>query len=189
MCENPHRESEGQMVAEASAIIPAERIQQCIYFVRKQKVMLDSDLAKLYGVETKALVRAVKRNIERFPDDFMFQLTKQEYDGFLRCQIGASKPGSGGRRYLPYAFTEQGVAMLSSVLASKRAVEVNIAIVRTFVKLREILADNALLRQKIESLERKYDEQFQQVFEVLRLMLKEEEEPKEPFGFRRVKKN
>jgi phage regulator Rha-like protein len=180
------------MTEKAGSIIPAERIQQCIYLVRRQKVMLDSDLAKLYGVETKALVRAVKRNIDRFPGDFMFQLTAKEYRAFLRCQIGASKRGRGGRRYLPYAFTEQGVAMLSSVLTSKRAVEVNIAIVRTFVKLREILAANALLREKIESLERKYDEQFQQVFEVLHLMLKEkeeEEEPKEPFGFRRAKKD
>ena len=101
---------------------------------------------------------------ERFSGDFMFQLTKAEYDAFLRCQIGASSPGHGGRRYRPYAFTEQGVAMLSSVLSSRRAVEVNIAIVRTFVKLREILADNVSLRRKIESLERKYDEQFQQVF-------------------------
>jgi len=174
----------------ADSIIPAERIQQCIYLVRRQKVMLDSDLAKLYCVETKALVRAVKRNIDRFPDDFMFQLTAEEHHAFLRCQFGTSKRGSGGRRYLPYAFTEQGVAMLSSVLTSKRAVEVNIAIVRTFVKLREILADNALLRERIESLERKYDEQFQQVFEVLHLMLAEGgDEPKEPFGFRRAKKN
>jgi phage regulator Rha-like protein len=177
------------MTSATGSIIPAERIQQCIYLLRRQKVMLDSDLAKLYGVETKALVRAVKRNIERFPGDFMFQLTREEYDGLLRCQIGTSNTRHGGRRYLPYAFTEQGVAMLSSVLTSKRAVEVNIAIVRTFVKLREILADNALLRLRIESLERKYDEQFHEVFQVLTLMLKEDEEPKEPFGFRRVKKN
>ena len=178
------------MTVKAGSIIPVERIQQRIYLVRQQKVMLDSDLANLYGVETKALVRAVKRNIGRFPPDFMFQLTQAEYDAFLRCQIGTSKKGRGGRRYLPYAFTEQGVAMLSSVLTSQRAIEVNIAIVRTFVKLREILADNALLRRKIESLERKYDEQFQQVFEVLSLMLQEEEEqPREPFGFRRAKKN
>ncbi len=174
----------------AGSIIPVERIQECIYLVRRQKVMLDSDLAKLYGVETKALVRAVKRHLERFPDDFMLQLTRDEYDNLLRCQSGTSKRGRGGRRYLPYAFTEQGVAMLSSVLASRRAVEVNIAIVRTFVKLRQILADNALLRRKIESLERKYDEQFQQVFQVLSLMLEEETKPKEPFGFRRrAKKN
>lgn len=162
-------------VPAAGSIIPAERIQQCIYLIRKQKVMLDADLAALYGVETKALVRAVKRNMERFHDDFMFQLTKGEYDGFLRCQSGTSKQGRGGRRYLPYAFTEQGVAMLSSVLTGTRAVEVNIAIVRTFIKLREILGDNALLSRKIESLERKYDEQFQQVFEVLSLMMQEPE--------------
>jgi len=177
------------MASQTGSIIPTERIQQCIYLVRRQKVMLDSDLAKLYGVETKILVRAVKRNLERFPGDFLFQLTREEYDGFLRCQIGTSNTGRGGRRYLPYAFTEQGVAILSSVLTSRRAVEVNIAIVRTFVKLREILADNALLRLKIESLERKYDEQFHEVFRVLSLMLKEDEEPKEPFGFRRARKN
>jgi phage regulator Rha-like protein len=177
------------VTASADSIIPRERIQECIYLVRSQKVMLDSDLAKLYGVETKALVRAMKRNIDRFPADFMFRLTKAEFDAFLRCQTGTSKSGSGGRRYMPYAFTEQGVAMLSSVLTSRRAVDVNIAIVRTFVKLREILADNALLRHKIESLERKYDEQFQQVFQVLSLMLEEKQTPKEPFGFRRAKKN
>lgn len=177
------------MASQTGSIIPTERIQQCIYLLRRQKVMLDSDLAMLYGVETKALVRAVKRNAERFPVDFMFQLTREEYDGFLRCQFGTSNTGRGGRRYLPYAFTEQGVAMLSSVLTSQRAVEVNIAIVRTFVKLREILADNALLRLKIEALERKYDEQFHEVFQVLSLMLREEEMPKEPFGFRRARKN
>jgi phage regulator Rha-like protein len=165
----------------AALLVPIERIQQCIYLIRNQKVMLDSDLAELYGVETKSLVRAVKRNIERFPNDFMFQLNKTEFDSFLRSQIGTSS--WGGRRYNPYAFTEQGVAMLSSVLRSKRAVEVNIAIMRTFVKLREILADNALLRHKIESLERKYNEQFQQVFKVLKYMIAEEPKSKRPFGF------
>ncbi len=100
------RESNLRMTAKANSIIPAERIQQCIYLVRQQKVMLDSDLARLYGVETKALVRAVKRNSDRFPGDFMFQLTTAEYEAFLRCQFGTSKRGSGGRRYLPYAFTE-----------------------------------------------------------------------------------
>jgi len=169
------------MAKETVLMIPIERIQQCIYLIRKHKVMLDSDLADLYGVETKALVRAVKRNIDRFPDDFMFQLTKSEFDVFLRCQNGTSS--WGGRRYLPYAFTEQGIAMLSSVLRSKRAVQVNIAIMRTFVKLRQILADNALLRRKIESMERKYDEQFQQVFAVLKYMIAEESKPKEQIGF------
>ena len=109
------------MPKRTGSFIPIERIQKCIYLVRKHKVMLDSDLAQLYEVETGALVRAVKRNIERFPTDFMFQLTKAEYEIFLRCQIGISKEGRGGRRYMPYAFTEQGVAMLSSVLRSQRA--------------------------------------------------------------------
>ena len=113
----------------------------------------------------------------------MFQLTKREYEGFLRCQFGISKRGRGGRRYLPYVFTEQGVAMPSSVLRSKRAIEVNIAIMRTFVKLREILATNELLRRKIESMERKYDEQFKAVFEVLEKMLAEPEKTRQPFGF------
>ena len=163
------------------SIVPIERIQQCIYVVRKHKVMLDTDLAELYGVETGALVRAVKRNIERFPADFMFQLTKAEYEVFLRCQIGISKQGRGGRRYLPYVFTEQGVAMLSSVLRSGRAIAVNIAIMRAFVKLREILADNAALRRKIEE----HDEQLKYIFNVLRemSMLQETKKPTRPFGF------
>jgi predicted ArsR family transcriptional regulator len=166
-----------------NSIIPIERIQQCIYLVRKHKVMLDSDLAQLYGVETGALVRAVKRNIERFPTDFMFQLTKSEYEVFLRCQTGISKEGRGGRRYMPYVFTEQGVAMLSSVLRSKQAVEVNIAIMRTFVKLREILAGNEALRRKIEAMERQYDEQFKLVFNVLSEMVKPTQKPKSQIGY------
>ena len=163
-----------------SSIIPVERIRQCILLIRKQKVMLDSDLAKLYGVQTKVLIQAVKRNIDRFPSDFMFQLSEPELSN-LRSQIVTSN--WGGRRYNPYAFTEQGVAMLSSVLRSKRAVEVNIAIMRTFVKLRAILADNAILRRKIESMERKYDEQFQQVFTLIKQMLTEETKPKAQIGF------
>lgn len=166
-----------------SSIVPIERIQQCIYLVRKHKVMFDRDLAQLYGVETGALVRAVKRNIERFPTDFMFQLTKAEYEIFLRCQIGISKEGRGGRRYMPYAFTEQGVAMLSSVLRSKRAVEVNIGIMRTFVKLREILATNSTLRRKIEALERRYDEQFKLVFKVLSEMVMPTPKSKSQIGY------
>jgi hypothetical protein len=158
------------MAKETSLIIPAERIQQCIYLIRKQKVMLDKDLAALYGVPTKRLNEQVQRNIDRFPSDFMFQLNDEEAK-VLRSQFATSKKGRGGRRYNPYAFTEQGVAMLSSVLRSKRAVQVNIAIMRTFVKLRRILEDNALLRRKIESMERKYDEQFQQIFAVLKYMV------------------
>jgi len=168
------------MAKETALMIPIERIQQCIYLIRKQKVMLDQDLAALYCVETKKLVQAVKRNIDRFPSDFMFQLSDAEFKN-LRSQIVTSN--WGGRRYAPYAFTEQVIAMLSSVLRSKRAVQVNIAIMRTFVKLRQILSDNDLLRRKIESMERKYDEQFQQVFAVLKYMLAEETKPKQPFCF------
>jgi len=170
------------MTKETALIIPAERIQQCIYLIRKQKVMLDKDLAALYGVPTKRLNEQVQRNIDRFPSDFMFQLNDEE-TRVLRSQIATSKRGRGGRRYNPYVFTEQGIAMLSSVLRSKRAVQVNIAIMRTFVRLRRILADNALLRRKIESMERKYDEQFQQIFEVLKCMIEEEAKPKKTFGF------
>ena len=119
--------------------IPAERIEQSIFLIRGHKVMLDADLAALYRVETGALVRAVKRNIERFPPHFMFQLSKEEFEN-LRCQTGISR--WGGRRYLPYAFTEQGVAMLSSVLRSKRAIQVNIAIMDTFVRLRQMLSSH-----------------------------------------------
>ncbi len=144
--------------------------------------MLDSDLAGLYGVSTKRLNEQVRRNIERFPSDFMFKLTNDETDR-LRSQIATSKQGRGGRRYTPCAFTEQGVAMLSSVLRSKRAVEVNIAIMRTFVKLREILAGNELLRRKIESMERKYDEQFQHVFNVLAEMVMKDDKPRPQIGY------
>jgi phage regulator Rha-like protein len=171
------------MPKSTGSIIPIERIQQCIYLVRKHKVMLDRDLAQLYGVQTGALVRAVKRNIERFPTDFMFRLTKAEYEIFLRCQIGISKEGRGGRRYMPYAFTEQGVAMLSSVLRSKRAVEVNIAIMRTFVKLRKILTTNSALRRKIEAMERQYDEQFKLVFKVLSEMVMPTPKSKSQIGY------
>jgi len=163
-------------------IIPTERIQQCIYLIRGEKVMLDKDLAVLYQVETKVLNQSVKRNIDRFPSDFMFQLSEEEADS-LRSQSVTSNEGRGGRRYPPYAFTEQGVAMLSSVLRSKRAVEVNIAIMRTFVQLRRILAGNKLLRDKIERLEKKYDEQFQQVFAILECMIHEDDSPRSQIGF------
>jgi len=138
--------------------------------------MLDRDLAELYGVETRSLVQAVKRNIQRFPNDFMFQLTSEE-DKALRSQIVISKKGRGGRRYSPYAFTEQGVAMLSSVLNSERAIEVNIAIMCTFVKLREILAAHKDLARKLEDLEKKYDSQFRSVFEAIRQLMLPPTEP------------
>ena len=168
-------------MAKETTIVAVERIQNSIYLIRKQRVMLDGDLAQLYGVQTRALVQAVKRNIKRFPSDFMFQLTKKEKQELItNCEDILSLKYSPS---LPYVFTEQGVSMLSSVLRSKRAIEVNIAIMRTFVKLRQILATNDLLRRKIESMERKYDEQFQQVFAVLKNMLAKPEKPKPPAGY------
>jgi phage regulator Rha-like protein len=150
--------------------IPPEHIEQSIVFIKGHKVMLDEDLAELYGVETRILVRNVKRNIERFPAHFMFQLTSEEYDR-LRSQIGISKSKRGGRRYLPYAFTEQGVAMLSSVLHSKRAIQVNIAIMDTFVRLRQMLSSHAELARKLDTLEKKYDTQFKAVFDAIRALM------------------
>lgn len=139
-----------------TGLIPVEVIERRIYLIRGEKVMLDSDLAELYRVETKNLNKAVKRNLDRSPPDFMFQLTKQEATA-LRFQIGTSR--WGGRRYLPYAFTEQGVAMLSSVLNSERAVQMNILIIRVFVRLREILATHKDLARKLEELERRQERQ------------------------------
>jgi hypothetical protein len=175
-------------------IIPIELIQQKIYLIRGEKVMFDRDLAMLYGVETKVLNRAVKRNIKRFPSDFMFRLNKQETEIFSRCQIGTLKDDNlryqigtssyGGRRYLPYVFTEQGVAMLSSVLNSERAIQVNIQIMRIFTSLRKMLLTHKELKEKIEKMEKKYDKQFRIVFETIKLLLKEDEKPKEPIGFR-----
>lgn len=146
--------------------LPSERIERAILLIRGHKAMLDSDLAELYSVEVKQLKRQVKRNQDRFPADFMFELSKQEYNA-LRSQIGTLKRGQHSK-YLPYAFTEQGVAMLSSVLRSKRAVHVNIEIMRTFVRLRQMLASNAALARNLEALEKKYDAQFKVVFDAIR---------------------
>lgn len=157
----------------SETIIPAERIQRAIYLVRSEKVMLDADLAALYGVETGALKRAVKRNADRFPPDFLFELTAEEA-AHLRCQIGISCLQHGGSRYLPYAFTEQGVAMLSSVLRSPRAVQVNIAIMRAFVQLRQILGSHAELARKLSELERRiegHDEGIRSIFEAIRQIM------------------
>ena len=163
------------------SLVPVEVIEKRILLIRGHKVMLDSDLAELYQVPTKSLNLAVKRNAARFPDDFMFRLTQAEAD--LRFQIETSKR-RGGRRYLPYAFTEQGVAMLSSVLNSTRAVQVNIAIMRTFVRLRQILATHKDIAEKLQAMERKYDKRFRVVFEILhRLMAAPPEGPKRPIGF------
>lgn len=165
------------------ALIPMEVIEGKILLIRGQKVMLDRDLAELYGVETFNLNKATKRNIDRFPSDFMFQLTSEEADS-LRFQIGMSKTtGRGGRRYLPYVFTEQGVAMLSGVLNSKRAVQVNIAIMRAFVKLREMIASHKDLEKKLNELEKKFDGQFQIVFEAIRQLMVIEAKPKKKIGF------
>ena len=162
-------------------LIPPEHIERLILLIRGQKVMLDTHLAALYGVETGQLVRAVKRNIPRFPHDFMFQLSKDEFEN-LRCHFGTSSQW-GGRRYPPYAFTEQGVAMLSSILKSKRAVQVNIEIIRAFVRLRRMLASHADLARKLEALEKKYDAQFRVVFEAIRELMKPPETKKRPIGF------
>jgi len=156
-----------------SPLIPSERIEKQIYLLRGHKVMLDSDLAALYGVTTFNLNKAVKRNLDRFPEDFCFQLSKKEYEA-LRFQIGILKSGRGQhRKYLPYVFTEQGVAMLSSVLHSKRASMVNVAIMRTFVKLRLMLASNRNLARRLETLEKKYDVQFKVVFDAIRKLMEE----------------
>jgi len=158
-----------------------------IFYPRGEQVILDADIALLYEVETKALNQAVKRNIERFPEDFLFQLTKEEWDA-LKSQSVTSNKGRGGRRTSPYAFTEQGVAMLSGVLNSQRANEVNIAIMRTFVHLRKWMEDNKSLAAKIEAMENKYDEQFQVVFKAIQELIKEERKPKTPIGFTQFNK-
>jgi len=165
-----------------SNIVPEERIENKILFLRGKKVMLDKDLATLYGVETFNLNKAVKRNIDRFPEDFMFQLNNEEFKN-LTFQNGISS--WGGTRKLPYAFTENGVAMLSSVLNSRRAVQVNIQIMRTFTRLREMLLTHKDLKQKIEAMEKKYDYQFKVVFDTIRQLLEPPQKPKKRIGFLR----
>ena len=163
--------------------VPMEIIKEKIYLIRGQKVLLDNDLAEMYGVETKNLNRAVKRNMSRFPDDFMFQLTNEEAAG-LRFQFGTSKiRGSGGRRYSPYVFTEQGIAMLSSVLNSDRGVQVNIAIMRAFVQMRELAASSRVIAKRIDELEQKYDAQFSVVFDAIREMIEKPAKGTRRIGF------
>lgn len=169
-----------RLEAEMKNLVPVERITSKIYLIRGQKVMLDWDLAELYAVETRTLKQAVKRNISRFPKDFMFELSQDEFDN-LRSQIVISS--WGGARYKPMAFTEQGIAMLSSVLNSERAVQVNIQIMRAFTKLRQMLATHDDLRRKIEEMEQKYDQQFKAVFDAIKLLLEAEEKPKPKIGF------
>ena len=179
--------STSRSLTPSKSIVPVEIIQNKIYLIRGRKVMFDKDLAVLYGVLTKNLNKAVTRNIERFPGDFMFRLTRQEYDS-SRFQIGTLKRGHN-IKYLPHVFTEQDVAMLSSVLKSKRAIRVNIQIMRVFVKLKELMISHKDLARKIEDLQRKfkdYDKKFVLVFEAIKQLLEEKEEPpkkKGPMGF------
>ncbi len=162
--------------------VSVEAVERRILIVRDQKVMLDSDLAQLYGVATRVLNQAVRRNMRRFPSDFMFQLTDVEAES-LRSQFVTSNERRGGRRYAPYVFTEQGVAMLSSVLNSERAIEVNIAIMRAFVKLREMLATHKELAQKLEEMEKNYDKQFRIVFDAIRELMRPPTLPRRKIGF------
>jgi phage regulator Rha-like protein len=164
-------------------LIPQEIIRSKIFLIRGKKVMLDRDLAELYGVETAQLKRQVRRNIERFPEGFMFVLSEKELENW-RCHFGTSKSIKMGLRYRPMAFTEQGVAMLSSVLNSRRAIQVNIQIIITFTRLREMLSTHADLKKKIEDMERKYDKQFKVVFDVLKQLLEPPEESKQKIGVR-----
>ena len=167
----------------AENLTPHERIVDCIYLVRSQKVILDSDLARLYGVETRVLVQAVKRNKDRFPADFMFQLDRKEFN-LLRSQIVTSS-SSGGRQYLPYAFTEQGVAMLSGVLRSEQAVSVNIAIMRAFVEMRRLAERHKDLASRVDALEQKYDTQLQEIYRILKSMIVAPDKSKRQIGFKK----
>ncbi|TAJ96667.1 ORF6N domain-containing protein [bacterium] len=160
-------------------------IESVIQTVRGERVILAANLARIYGVEPRALNQAVKRNTEKFPDDFMFRLTRREAGEIARSrsQFVTSSSGWGGRRYLPYAFTEQGVAMLSSVLRSKRAIQVNVEIMRAFVRLRQILSLHADLARKLEALEKKYDTRFRVVFDAIRRLMTPPEPKKRKIGF------
>lgn len=167
-----------------SNLIPTEAISSKIYLIRKHKIMLDRDLAELYGVETKQLKRQVRRNINRFPPDFMFELTKEEVEN-IRSQIGTLKKGAH-MKYPPMVFTEHGAIMAASVLNSQRAVEASIFVVRAFVKLREILSTHKNMTKKLEALEKRlteHDENFQVVFEAIKQLLEVDEKPKRKIGF------
>jgi phage regulator Rha-like protein len=169
----------GQMV-----VVPVERIERAIFSIRGEKVMLDSDLAELYGVETRALNQAVKRNASRFPKDFMFQLTAEEAETIRlsRSQIVILKRG-GNIKYLPFAFTEHGALMLANVLNSERAAQTSVQVVRAFVRLRQMLASNAELARKLDAMERKYDAQFKVVFDAIRQLMSPPEPKRREIGF------
>lgn len=167
-------------------ILREETIANHIYFIRGQKVMLDVDLASLYGVETRVLKQSVKRNIKKFPGDFMFELTDSEIGWVVSQNVIPSKKYFGGAK--PFVFTEQGIAMLSGILNSERAIHVNIAIMRTFVQLRKLMVTNKDLAEKIEKLEEKYDEQFKIVFTALKQLLIKESKPREKIGYKNYDK-
>jgi len=169
-------------MAKQKSVVPAEHIEKAILLIRGQKVILDRHLAELYGVPTKVLKQAVRRNIKRFPFDFMFELTKEEFEDW-RSQSVTSKGDKMGLRHKPMAFTEQGVAMLSSVLNSDRAIDVNIEIMRAFVRLRQMLAAHKDLARKLAALEKKYDDQFKIVFEAIAELMAPPEKPKKKIGF------
>lgn len=162
--------------------IPIERVEQAIFVIRGERVIIDSDLAKLYGVTTARLNQQVRRNGERFPDDFMFELTKEEYES-LMLQFATSKGGRGGRRKLPLVFTEHGAIMAANVLNSKRAVKTSVQVVRAFVRLRRMLVSNAELARKLEELEKKYDAQFKVVFDAIRQLMTPPEPKRKQIGF------
>jgi hypothetical protein len=166
-----------------SSLIPIERIEKAIYLIRGEKVMLDRDLAALYETTTKVLKQAVRRNIDRFPDDFMFVLNPTEFQDW-RSQFVTSKADRIGLRYSPMAFTEHGILMLSSVLNSTRAVQVNIEIMRAFVKLRQMLSSNPVLSRRLDELERKYDRQFKVVFDAIRQLMSSPARKRKQIGFR-----
>jgi hypothetical protein len=167
-------------MAEQRSLIPLERVERTILLIRGQKVILDADLAALYGVTTKRFNEQVKRNRERFPEDFMFQLTKKEAE-ILRSQNATSS--WGGRRYLPFAFTEHGAIMAANVLNSPRAIQASVQVVRAFVRLRQILASHVDLARKLEQLEKKYDKQFKIVFDAIRELMTPPEPKRKPIGF------
>ena len=164
-------------------MVPIERIENSIYLIRDEKVMLDRDLAMMYGTSTRVLKQAVRRNLSRFPKDFMFVLDRDEFQ-IWRSQFVTSKSDQKGLRYAPMAFTEHGILMLSSVLQSEQAIQVNIQIMRTFVQLRRILASNAELSRKLDDLEQKYDRQFKVVFEAIRELMIPPPPKIKPIGFR-----
>jgi hypothetical protein len=179
-----HQVRKRWIIKKKHSVIPIEQIERIILFIRGHRVILDKDLAVFYGITTSNLNKAVSRNIERFPGDFMIELTKDEFTN-LKFHFGTSS--WGGTRKLPRAFTEQGVAMLSSVLRSKQAVSVNIEIMRTFVRLREMIATHKNLARRLNNLEKKYDAQFKVVFDAIRQLMIPPEPKKKKIGFRREK--